>query len=658
MPFGKNENQFLGNFKDLLLVTFDDREFVPEKDKSLITYGKPENYKFGELARLNARGAGIFFSVNQFPGGRRTKEACAGVNAWYVENDKATIEDQMKMYFECALPPSFMVRSKKSIHAYWLPSGVASKENFEKIQRGLIQRFDGDPAMKDIARVLRVPGFNHNKSETPFPVELIWFEPETKYSEKQMMGEFPYTEPVLKPVMPTLALRPASSGTDLWKAMSELNNKEVLIRLSGSSIVNGEAYTFSKRTTGGEYISVNGKPANCWIDANGFIGSGSKAGPSWIQWFLYYGHTKADVAKWAKENLRDMLPAAALDDNNYDIPVANSGITWSKEEAPKKEQKIKVTTAADHIESVTASLNTPPSPITWGTDNLDFHLPTIEPGHYVVLWGQQSSGKTTFAFNMARENEKRIGKVVFVSLEMGTDQLLRKWAREMGNVGKQQYRERRFDKDIAKTYLPELGTLGLVGIDDGDQYTTESFRKIIVEHGAKMLFIDNMNKIKGKGKSEFEVTQSVSQELLTLTRQYNIPIVLIHHANKQPAEKSTKKKVDPTDDGVKFRGMGGMRGTNKTADDADIIVEVTRPFLSLPTDNPFQDDKDRMNKAKTCIAAYKDREFDSRVMRDVYYFEGSFYDDWELIKGKVADALSKRNEINEIAESFGGEVIN
>jgi KaiC/GvpD/RAD55 family RecA-like ATPase len=390
------------------------------------------------------------------------------------------------------------------------------------------------------------------------------------------------------------------------------------------------------------------------------IGSGSKAGPSWIQWFLFYGHSKADVAKWAKENLSDMLPADVLDNNNYDYPVTNSGVTWSKEEAPKKEQKIKVTTAADHIESVTASLNTPPSPITWGTDNLDFSLPTIEPGHYVVLWGQQGSGKTTFAFNMARENEKRIGKVVFVSLEMGTDQLLRKWAREMGNVGKQQFRERNFDKNIARQFLPELGTLGLVGIDDGDQYTTESFRKIIVEYGAKMLFIDNMGKIKGKGKSEFEVTQSVSQELLNLTRQYKIPIVLIHHANKPPAEKMTKKKPDPTDDGIKFRGMGGMRGTNKTADDADIIVEVTRPFLSMPTDNPnpFQDDKDRQNKAQTSIAAYKDREFDSRVSRSVFYFEGGFYDNWELISAKYADALAKQTELNNIAESFGGEIIN
>lgn len=644
--FGTEE--FLKHFPDHCIQTFDDREYVDQKDPTLITMGPPRLYPPSRLQELNGRGAGIFFSVNQFPTGKRSKDTCAGINAWFTESDSLSIADQEKMFGVSPLTPTFLVRSKKSYHAYWLAKDPTEK-NFVRIQQGLIQHFKGDPAMKDISRVLRVPGYYHNKTYDSFLVEIAHAAPELVYTEKQMLDAFPFT--AVAPQLPTV--RPATPATanDFWGALGQLSNKEVLNRLSGTSIVNGETYSYQKRSTGGEHIYVNGKPADAWIDDQGMIGSGKKGGPTWMQWLSFYGRSKAEIAEWAKQNLRDLIPASVIEQpqpiSSYNAPRAPR-----QYETLKKDFKISVTTASEHIRSVTESFLKPPSPFTWGTKELDRKLPAIEEGHYVLIFGQQASGKTTVAFNMAKENAKKISNTFFLTLEMSKDQLLRRYARDRAGVTKEMYRNRNFDTTIAEKYLPDLGDLKLVGIDSGETYDVAKIEEMIQQFGVKMLYIDNLNKVQGPGRGELEVTQNVSQGILNLTRKYNIPIVLIHHANKQVNEKK-KKGEDPNQN--KFRGMSGMRGTNKTADDADIIIEVMRPGGFI--EGPVMVVDDYESRAKTSVAVYKDREFDSRTKADVFYYGGNFVDDFEIIRSTFIAQNQEKQDLENLASEFGGEVV-
>jgi len=655
---------FLKQFKDFCIQTFDDREFNEKKDPSLITVGPPRNYDLNKLQKLNSAGAGIFFTVNQFPGGKRSKELCAGVNAWFSECDTLSIEQQMDMLLKCPLIPSMIVRSKKSLHAYWMAKDGTEK-NFVRIQQGLIKYFQGDPAMKDISRVLRIPGYYHNKTAEPFMVEIIHVAEGLAYTEKEMMEAFPWEAPV-DSVQSTVNSKPFSNaGADItfWDAISRVSNKEALTRMSGSAIVNSDILSFRKRATGGEYIDVNGKPADAWLDGNGAIGSGKGGGPTWIQWLGFYGWNKSDIAKWAKDNLADLIPTHLVEDRR--------AVTFSRYQPPLKKTenavgnfKIDVTTAKDHVKSVTDSFLTPPSPFTWGTTELDKIMPAVEEGHYAIIFGQQGSGKTTFAFNMAMENAKKVPNVFFLTLEMSKDQLLRRYARDRAGVTKEQYRNRNFDTTIAEQFLKDLGDLKLVGIDKGELYDVKKLEEMITTFGVKMLYIDNLNKVKGAGKNELEQTQGVSEGILNLTRQYKIPIVLIHHANKPLNERASKETTEVPKH-AKFRGMSGMRGTNKTADDADIIVECARNIVEK-SQAPILMADDMRQSAMTSLSVYKDREFDSRFTTNVFYYRGNFYDNWEVPK-MIAhkDMINKSNQINQanidaqkIADEFGGEVVN
>ena len=309
----ENENEkidrdaFLQHFPGYCLQSFDDKE--DRKDKALITCGSPNEQYWQRLANLNKKGAGVFFTANAFPSGRRRKVDCTGVNAWYFEIDDISIDEQWERIKKAPIHPGIIVQTQKSLHCYYLAKDGAIS-SFNTIVKGLIQYFESDPACKDISRVLRVPGFCHNKGE-PVEVHIVHYGPKL-HTEAEMLEKFPYVEPE-KQTNENMETVQEVTGLSFWEAASGLNNKIVLERLSGGVMVNHEVFSFRPRSGGGEYIDVNGKPADAWIDSQGMIGSSKGGGPTFIQWLEYYGCDKAAIAKWTKENCKDLLPAEVVE---------------------------------------------------------------------------------------------------------------------------------------------------------------------------------------------------------------------------------------------------------------------------------------------------------------------------------------------------------
>jgi len=646
-------SDFLKCFPDFYIQTFDDRD-VPfeEKDKSLVTSGTPDKYLGGRLKQLNEKKAGIFFSPNRFPI-RRKEELCEGVNAWFVEKDDTSLAEQYAMYSACGLLPSILVESKRSVHAYWLAKN-ATKDTFRKIQMGLIQKFKGDEACKDITRVLRIPNFYHNKGE-PKLVEVTHFAPELLYTEEQMLAEFPYVEVVVKQKNPEPIIKriDISVKKDFWEHLASLDNRMMLSRMSGGEMVNGEVLSFATRGSGGDYILVNGKMCDAWIDQDGLIGSGKKGGPTWIQWLQFYGHSKSAIRSWFKTHCSDLELAEYLDKNkevqNVQIP----------EVPEKKEDKYNVTNVMSHVEDIKKKLSAPRADYEWGVPLLNKSFPIIQPGGYYVIFGQQASGKTLIAFNMARENAKKKEGVYFLSLEMTKMQIIERYIRDRANVTMEQYKNKEFDVDHLLSFAKELENINLVGIDEGQSYTVKDIGDLISKENIKVLFIDNLNKIKGENKNaaEIEVSQEVSQGILNLTRKYNIPIFLIHHANKLGERlKPTKKMMEmtpmdnqPLMDFVYLRGMSGMRGTNKIADDADVVIEVARPISYDEIPLSYK------NRITTVLSVYKDREYDARGTLPVFYYRGEFYGDYNEVI--VSKRKKEGGHLEELLTVFGGTIV-
>ncbi len=146
--------------------TFDDKK---QKRRHLaeINHLDPDN--IGErLSILNRAGAGVFVTINKTNGKGRTAEHITRVRAVFVDLDGSPLWPVL----DAGLEPHIVVQSSPGRwHAYWLVDDC-SLEQFKNIQRALAARFNSDMAVNDLPRVMRLPGFIHQKA-APFMTHIV-----------------------------------------------------------------------------------------------------------------------------------------------------------------------------------------------------------------------------------------------------------------------------------------------------------------------------------------------------------------------------------------------------------------------------------------------------------------------------------------------------
>ena len=109
----------------------------------------------------NKRGYGVFVCVNETDGEGRKKENITTVRAMFIDVDKGVPN------LEGLAKPSMIVQSSETgkNHYYWRLKHDESKSEWETNMPHLIKQTGADVVVKDLPRVLRVPGFWHLKGE-------------------------------------------------------------------------------------------------------------------------------------------------------------------------------------------------------------------------------------------------------------------------------------------------------------------------------------------------------------------------------------------------------------------------------------------------------------------------------------------------------------
>jgi hypothetical protein len=177
----------------------------PQKVETCIAELRASRVMQDRLKAINEK-QGVYFVVNA--GGNEDGDI-ARINAIYcemdmdVEPDDTHIVKQHDMYDNLSpLMPSIRINTRKSVHAYWLPSEPITNDQFLDLQQGLIQCFKSDPAISNLSRVMRVPYFNHVRYEGGYKYQRIshhTFRPDLRYSLAELQEAFPYHRP--KPVV-------------------------------------------------------------------------------------------------------------------------------------------------------------------------------------------------------------------------------------------------------------------------------------------------------------------------------------------------------------------------------------------------------------------------------------------------------------------------
>lgn len=189
IPFDEFLKPFFEPHETVCLRVFDDRKTGTFKGAKLeCQAGKIASVE-DTLRKHNAQNRGIYFVINY--GGHEDSDITR-INAQFVECDRLSIDEQYAQVEAFALPPSLIVRTKKSLHCYWLMRS-AQVENFRDIQKRLVSQFNGDPACVNESRVFRLPGFHHCKGD-PVMVECIKFSPELRYTQAELDAVLPKSD--------------------------------------------------------------------------------------------------------------------------------------------------------------------------------------------------------------------------------------------------------------------------------------------------------------------------------------------------------------------------------------------------------------------------------------------------------------------------------
>lgn len=216
--------------EDVFLQTFADQkdredDIFKQVGRSATQTGR---YPIDALAQgpyqdLNAAGAGVFWTVNVLQEGAKTRSngAVVRVAAVFVDLDGTPFPEG-----GFHLPPTAIVATSPGrFHVYWAVQDLPLDE-FTRLQQHLIALYKGDTKVKDLARVMRLPGYDHWKSGHPVRVRLLETRPEAQYTRADLLTHLPGLAEALSPTSPPAATprsdRAATTARTLDRLLHEV----------------------------------------------------------------------------------------------------------------------------------------------------------------------------------------------------------------------------------------------------------------------------------------------------------------------------------------------------------------------------------------------------------------------------------------------------
>lgn len=163
------------------------------------------------LESLNDRGAGVFVMVNAGDLKGRKAANVQRVRAVFVDLDGSPVAPVL----QGPLPPSVVVESSPArFHAYWLTDGLPCAE-FRAFQEMLALRFDGDPSVKDLPRVMRLPGYLHQKAD-PYRTHILKADEQQRYLRGDLLDAFGF-DPASSDWRDTVPIKAGQRNDNLFR---------------------------------------------------------------------------------------------------------------------------------------------------------------------------------------------------------------------------------------------------------------------------------------------------------------------------------------------------------------------------------------------------------------------------------------------------------
>jgi replicative DNA helicase len=242
--------------------------------------------------------------------------------------------------------------------------------------------------------------------------------------------------------------------------------------------------------------------------------------------------------------------------------------------ANKSTTPVAAQSACDGLMELQNELETPQQFIKTGVGNFDKITGGLGRGKLSILAGRPGMGKTTLAFQIARNVSMSGKRVLFLSLEMRALELWQKAAYGLAEITEADIQNNNIPAEkmdyIRTQIIPELVDVynDRLFLFDKPPYTTSNLYKVVVSTQPDLVILDHLRKVNQKAENEVTRLGVITEWGKNLANSLNCHVMILAQLNRD-LEKREEKEPQQSD----------LRDSGRIEEDADMVLMPHRPSV-------------------------------------------------------------------------------
>lgn len=206
-----------------------------------------------------------------------------------------------------------------------------------------------------------------------------------------------------------------------------------------------------------------------------------------------------------------------------------------------------------------------------GWTSIDRILGGWNNGDLIVMAARPGQGKTALALSLMYEFAKIDGKGLFVSLEMSSEQLAKRYLSLIVDIPNWKIRNATL-KENEVTLLRDRVNNSTVEffVDDDPNCTIQQIKSKAkihkAKHGLDLLVIDYIQLIKGTKQNREQEIAEISRNLKLLAKELQITVIVLAQLSRKCEERADKRPM-----------LSDIRESGSIEQDADVVMFPFRP---------------------------------------------------------------------------------
>lgn len=208
--------------------------------------------------------------------------------------------------------------------------------------------------------------------------------------------------------------------------------------------------------------------------------------------------------------------------------------------------------------------------LSTGWQYLDKYIGGWNIGNLVIIAGRPGSGKTAMALSLTISTAN-YGKVLFMSLEMSSEELAKRYISFFANIENYKIRGGNLKENEHQHISESLYKLETDFFVDDDAKSTLNDIKAKAQlhkanHGLNVLIIDYLQLVKGTKQNREQEISEISRGLKILAKELKITVICLAQLNRNSEQRADKRPM-----------LSDLRESGAIEQDADLVMFPFRP---------------------------------------------------------------------------------